>query len=101
MNRRTQFGGHIAVASAALMLIGGATNAMAAPVTFFGEDPTTSGSLGPNSTQARNNFLSNLTGVGNEDFESFSNGSSAPLNLTFPGSGGGALGATLNGTGRI
>lgn len=100
MNRNFKFGGYIAGASAALVLLGGAANALAAPITFFGEDTSTSGELGPNSTAARNDFLSNLSGVGNEDFESFASGSSAPLNLTFPGSGG-TLDATLTGTGSI
>lgn len=101
MARKFQFGRPMAGASMALILLGSATTAMAVPVTFFGEDPTTSGnSLGPNSAQARGDFLSNLSGVGNENFESFSDGDTAPLNLTFPGSGG-SLGATLNGTGSI
>ncbi|WP_417500553.1 PEP-CTERM sorting domain-containing protein [Marinobacter sp.] len=101
MNRKSRFGGRIAGASMALVLMGGAANVMAVPVTFFGEDPTTAGTaLGVNSSQARSDFLSNLTGVGSEDFESFSLGETAPLNLSFPGSSG-ALGATLNGTGEI
>ncbi|MBW3225644.1 PEP-CTERM sorting domain-containing protein [Marinobacter adhaerens] len=100
MIRKNQFGGRIAGASIALVLLAGAANSTAAPITFFGEDPTTAGTLGPNSTAARNDFLSNLTGVGNEDFESFLLGDDAPLNLTFPGSAG-TLGATLTGTGEI
>ncbi|RBW49738.1 PEP-CTERM sorting domain-containing protein [Marinobacter sp. F3R11] len=100
MSRKFQFGGHIASASVALVLLGGAANAFAAPITFFGEDPETSGTLGPNSALARNDFLSNLTGVGNEDFESFSYGSSSPLSLSFPGTGT-TLGATITGTGSI
>lgn len=100
MNRNFKFGGYIAGASAALVLLGGAANALAAPITFFGEDTSTSGELGPNSTAARDDFLSNLSGVGNEDFESFSSGESAPLDLSFPGSGG-TLDATLTGTGEI
>lgn len=77
------------------MLLAG-TSAFAVPVTFFGEDVTTAGVLGPNSAAARADFLANLTGVGNEDFESFALGTPAPLNLTFPGSTGN-LTATLSG----
>lgn len=100
MIRTYRFGGQLVGATAALVLLGAASTASAAPITFFGEDPTTAGVLGPNSTAARNDFLSNLTGVGNEDFESFSLGDSSPLNLTFPGSSG-TLGASLTGTGEI
>lgn len=100
MIRTFQFGGHIASASVALVLLGGAANAYAAPITFFGEDTSTSGTLGPNSEKARDDFLLNLTGVGNEDFESFSLGDSAPLNLNFPGTSG-TLQANLTGTGQI
>lgn len=61
---------------------------------FFGEDINSSGNPipFPNSSLARNNFLSNLVGVGTENFESFSPGTSAPLNLDF-----GAIEATLSG----
>lgn len=100
MNRNMTIGGHVVGASLALALMGGASSALAAPITFFGEDPTTAGVLGPNSSQARTDFLSNLTGVGNEDFESFAAGSNSPLSLSFPGSGG-TLGASLTGTGEI
>lgn len=78
-----------------------AASAQAVPMTFFGEDTSTAGiALGPNSAAARSSFLAGLTGVGNEDFESFSLGDAAPLNLSFPGSSG-SLSATLNGTGSI
>jgi hypothetical protein len=50
-----------------------------------------------NSTAAQNSFLANLVGVGTETFEGFPTGTSAPLNLTFPGAGT----ATLGGTGAI
>ncbi|WP_297526618.1 PEP-CTERM sorting domain-containing protein [Thiohalobacter sp.] len=87
--------------SGAMALGFAAVSAQAVPVTFFGEDTSTAGiALGPNSAAARSSFLAGLTGVGNEDFESFSLGATAPLNLTFPGSSG-SLSATLNGTGNI
>lgn len=75
--------------------------AFAVPTIFFGEDTSTAGTgPGPNSVAARNNFLSNLVGVGTEDFESQTLGATAPLNLSFPGSSG-SLTATLNGTGIV
>ena len=67
-------------------------------LTFFGEDL---GSLDANSTLTNSDatqasFLSNLIGVGTEDFESISVGSTAPLTLDF-----GVDTATLNGSGTI
>lgn len=60
-------------------------------LTFFGEDlnnsATTPLASFPNSTSAQADFLSNLTGVGTEDFESFTGGTGEPLNLIFPGAG--------------
>lgn len=58
-------------------------------LTFFGEDLNNSASVPlsswPNATNARNQFLSNLVGVGTETFTGLSG--SAPLALTFPGAG--------------
>lgn len=75
--------------------------AQALPVTYFGEDlgrgESTPLASWPNSAQAEANFLANLVGVGTENFESFADGTSAPLALTFPGAGT----ATLNGDGEI
>lgn len=66
-------------------------NSQAIPVTFFGEDigvgegtPLASWS---NAAAAESAFLSNLTGVGTEDFESFSSGTGTPLEIAFPGAG--------------
>jgi hypothetical protein len=82
----------------ALSCLTAAAAAQAAPTVFFAEDTSTSGSVaGTNSQTARNAFLSTLVGVGTENFEGFTVGSSAPLALTFPG----ALSATLNGTGCL
>ncbi len=76
-------------------------SAEASLLTFFGEDLNSSATvpLGafPNSDAAEANFLSNLTGVGTEDFEGFTTGNGAPLTLTFPGAGT----ATLSGAGSI
>lgn len=66
--------------------------------TFFGEDLGwyTSGN-DTNSVAAEAAFLSNLTGVGTEDFESFLSGSTAPLTTDF----GVAGTATLQGVGTV
>ncbi|HCZ16535.1 MAG TPA: PEP-CTERM sorting domain-containing protein [Candidatus Accumulibacter sp.] len=59
--------------------------------TFFGEDANGSASVPlastPNSNAAQASFLSFLTGVGTETFETQTTGASAPLILTFPGAG--------------
>lgn len=88
----------------ALTMIGMAGVATAAPLTFFGEDsgiflqsgaPT--GAPRTNADAANAAFLSNLVGVGTETFESFADGTGAPLALVFPGAGS----ATLNGGGAV
>jgi hypothetical protein len=70
----------------------------AAILPFFGEDlgPLDANSALPNSDAARNDFLSKLIGVGTEDFEGISTGTSAPLILNF-----GLDTATLTGDGTI
>jgi hypothetical protein len=74
------------------------STAKAIPVTFFGEDlglgETTRLPSHPNADAAKTAFLSNLVGVGTETFESFSNGTPAPLDIAFSGAGT----ATLAGT---
>jgi hypothetical protein len=76
--------------------------AFGVPVTFFGEDlglgEGTPLSSWPNSTGAEMAFLAHLTGVGVEDFETFADGTIAPLAITFGGSG---VTATLEGNGEI
>lgn len=80
-----------------------AINATAAPVTYFGEDLNVFAQSGavigttPNATAARNSFFSNLSGVGTQTFETFADGTGAPLALVFPGAGS----ATLNGGGSV
>lgn len=73
--------------------------AHAAIQTFFGQDLNANASVPlnpiPNSAAAETSFLSNLSGVGTETFETLSG--SAPLNLVFPGAGT----ATLSGTGSV
>lgn len=87
------------LAGGALVL--GAVQVQAAPTIFFGEDfglgETTPLTEWPNATSAEAAFLSSLSGVGTENFESYSSGTGAPLDLTFPGAG---L-ATLSGSGSI
>jgi len=72
----------------------------ASPVVFFGRDPG-AGEFArvphPNADTARSGFLTNLTGVGTENFEGFATGSTSPITLNFPGAGT----ATLNGASSI
>ncbi|MGD1703233.1 PEP-CTERM sorting domain-containing protein [Dapis sp. BLCC M229] len=67
---------------------------------FFGEDlnnsPFVPLSSTPNASTAESDFLSNLVGIGTEDFEGFAANTTDPLNLVFPGSTGN-LTATLSG----
>jgi hypothetical protein len=83
-------------------LAAGSANAY---TTFFGEDlsnsPTVPLKALPNSSAAQSEFLSNLTGVGVEDFESLATGATAPLTIIFAGFGGTSLSATLGGTGAV
>lgn len=78
----------------------GAGNASATPTTYFGVDLNTGNvvPVGGNAVTARTSFLSGLLSVGNEDFSSFTTGTSTPLTLSFPGSTGN-LTATLSSTG--
>lgn len=81
-------------------LLGGTSATLAAPVIYFAEDTSTSQSVAGTASQtSRNQFLSGLSGVGNEDFEAPDQvaGTTAPVNLTFPG----ALTATLSGSGCV
>jgi hypothetical protein len=90
-------------AALAVSMIAFVPQASAALTVFFGEDLSPGGVVPPagNSNTARNSFLSNLpTGVGTENFESFANGTTSPLALSFPGSTG-AITATLSGGGSI
>lgn len=67
---------------------------------FFGEDLSSSEAqlaAFPNSEAAESSFLASLVGVGTETFESYSDGTAAPLNLTFPG----AATATMTGNGTV
>ncbi len=76
------------------------SSADAGTMTFFGNDPNAFlGARGPfpNALNARTDFLSHLIGVGTESFESFADGQTGPLPLSFPGAG---LG-TLSGGGEI
>lgn len=78
-------------ATAAIATLMASALASAAPMTFFGEDAglgeNTRLSSTPNADAARNAFLSKLSGVGTETFESFTAGSFTNLNVSFPGAG--------------
>ena len=67
------------------------TNAVAAPTTFFGEDlglgESTRLSSHPNADAARDAFLAQISNPGVEDFESFSDGATAPLVVDFGATG--------------
>lgn len=78
-------------------LAAGSGAALALPTTYYGMDLNPGGTVpaGGNAATARSNFLAGLTSVGNENFSSFSDGQSAPLSLSFPGSSGN-LSATLS-----
>ena len=70
-------------------------------IQYFGEDlgmgEGTRLTSHPNADAARAAFFSNLTGVGTESFDSYPDGTAAPLTITFPGFGT----ATLNGGGGV
>lgn len=72
----------------------------AIPITYFGEDLTPGAVIpvGGAAETARNDFFSNLSGVGTETFESLAGGQTEPFNLSFPGSNS-SITATLSGAG--
>jgi hypothetical protein len=76
-----------------------ASSSLAAPVVYFGEDLNPGGTVpaGGNAATARASFLSQLIGVGNENFEGIAAGTTPPLALAFPGSSG-SITATINGS---
>ena len=74
--------------------------ALAAPVIYFGENQTAGLSVSGSPVAARAQFLSNLSGVSSQGFESFAVGRRAPIDLTFAGSAG-SLSATLTGVGQV
>jgi hypothetical protein len=84
-----------------LMVLFVAMAGVAQATVYFGEDLNSSSSVPlaayPTALAAETLFKSSLVGVGTETFESFGNGTSAPLALVFPGAGT----ATLQGTGNI
>lgn len=88
-----------AVAFAAMGFAASASHA--APVVYFGENLNPGGAVSGNPLSARTAFLSNLSGVVSQGFESFNAGAVAPLSLSFTGSGATSLQATLTGAGAI
>lgn len=87
------------VSAAAVACLLFASAGFANPITFFGQDqdPVTSTT---NSDNAHTQFLSNLaSGVGTENFESFTPGGYPSLAVSFPGSAG-SITATLTGSGN-
>jgi hypothetical protein len=77
------------------------TAAHAAATVYFGENQSPAGLVAGDPVTARTQFLSSLSGVSSEGFEAYSLFDPAPLTLTFAGSGGSALNATLAGDGFV
>lgn len=79
----------------AAAVVATASSARSATQTFFGQDLNGSGNTRlashPNSDAARTSFISNLAGVSTETLESFSNGQTGPLTVTFSGAGNAVL----------
>jgi hypothetical protein len=89
---------------ASVLTLGLLSAAQAAPTLYFGEDQGPAGVVvaGRAPATARASFSAELTGgVSSEGFERFATGAAAPLSLSFAGSGGSTLAATLTGTGSI
>lgn len=80
-------------------VIGG--SALATPVFYYGQDAYP-GSSTANSDAAHTNFMAALTtNVGTENFGGFAANTSAPIVLSFPGSGTTPLTASLQGNGSV
>lgn len=78
----------------------------AAPMVFFGEDLSPGGTVpaAGNAATARASFLSNLVGVGNENFEGFANLTSIAspgIGISFPGSAGNITATMVGAVGGI
>jgi PEP-CTERM motif len=89
---------------AAVLSLGLLSAAQAAPTIYFGEDQAPGGLVvaGRAPATSRAAFSAELVGgIGNQGFEGFAVGSASPLNLTFAGSGGSTLAATLSGAGTV
>ncbi len=87
----------LTIFAVALLMFG--ANAEASITTFFGIDDNANGSFvsNGNAETARNDFLSNLTGVGTEDFETQTPGNTNSIALSFPGSNG-SISGNMTGT---
>lgn len=85
---------------ASALLAGAAFSSQAAPIIFFGENQTDAFSIGTDPAAAQSSFLSNLTGVGTEDFEGLGVGAGSPLDILFAGSVGNIT-ATMTGAGSV
>lgn len=72
--------------------------AQAAPITYFGQNQAPGGTVAGAPVTARANFLSHVTGIDSEGFETKAGG--APLTLNFTGSAS-PLSATLTGAGSV
>lgn len=86
--------------AALIATVAACTTAQAAPTIFFGENLTPSETVSGAPLTARTSFLSSLSGVGSEGFETQAVSATAPIDLTFAGSTG-SITATLSGSGEI
>lgn len=83
------------LAAAAATILLSSSLALAAPVVYFGENQNPDHKVSGAPLTARNNFVSQLSGVGTENFSGFAAASNAPLNLSFPGTAGNITGQLL------
>lgn len=90
----------LALACTLLASVGTSLSAHAAPTLYFGENLNPMGAVSGDPLTARNSFLSQLTGVGTDGFETQARGTTTPLALTFAGSAG-DITATLTGAGDV
>jgi hypothetical protein len=88
------------VALAALSVTAFSAVAQAAPFIYFGENQNPGGGVSGDPVTARASFLSALSGVNTEDFESLPAGQTPSTVLAFTGTNG-TINATLTGGGAI
>lgn len=89
------------LAGIAAMLLLCSAGAQAALTIFKGENQAPGQVVSGDPLDARDLFLSKLTGVGTETFENQEEFSETPLSISFPGSASTTIGATLQGAGVV
>ena len=91
---------HLANAAVAAVALISSGLGLAAPTIYFGENLSPAQIVSGAPLTARNSFVSALTGVGTETFESLTTGTGEPQTLTFTGSTGN-ISAQLAGSGVV